>query len=87
MVSGVSAKVVQEILGHSRVSITLDVYSHTMPSLKRGAIDHMVDYIAATEQNKSVSTDNIYPDKHPEESAEPCLSIVLEKSDETSILH
>ena len=87
MVSGVSAKVVQEILGHSRVSITLDVYSHTMPSLKRGAIDQMADYINATPPTKGDAKGNPYPDKHPEEISNPCLSDNLEVSSETPILH
>jgi integrase len=34
---GVHPKVVQERLGHSRVSLTLDTYSHLMPSIQRSA--------------------------------------------------
>lgn len=34
---GVNAKVVQEMLGHSTVSMTLDTYSHVTPSLQRSA--------------------------------------------------
>jgi integrase len=32
--SGVNPKVVQETLGHSRVAITLDTYSHMIPDLQ-----------------------------------------------------
>ena len=32
MLSGVHSKVVQEILGHSTIGVTLDIYSHTLPS-------------------------------------------------------
>jgi len=38
---GTNPKVVQEMLGHSRVSMTLDTYSHVTPSLQRGAADAM----------------------------------------------
>jgi site-specific recombinase XerD len=31
---GIHPKVVQEILGHSQVNITLDVYSHVLPSMQ-----------------------------------------------------
>jgi integrase len=35
------AKVVQERLGHSTISITLDTYSHVSPSMQRGAADKL----------------------------------------------
>ncbi len=38
---GIHPKVVQEILGHSNVSITLNVYSHVLPSLQREAMDQL----------------------------------------------
>ena len=31
---GVSPKVIQERLGHSNISMTMDTYSHTMPSMQ-----------------------------------------------------
>jgi integrase len=39
MEAGVSAKVVQERLGHSSISITLGIYSHVTPRLERAAAD------------------------------------------------
>jgi integrase len=39
--AGVSPKVVQEILGHSTITLTLDTYSHVMPELKKDAIDKL----------------------------------------------
>lgn len=39
MEAGVSAKVVQERLGHSSIAITLGIYSHVTPSLERSAAD------------------------------------------------
>jgi integrase len=43
---GTNPKVVQEMLGHSRVSMTLDTYSHVTPSLQRGAADAMNEMLA-----------------------------------------
>lgn len=37
----VHPKVVQELLGHSQASITLDTYSHVMPTLGREAMDKL----------------------------------------------
>jgi len=34
-------KVVQEMLGHATIGITLDTYSHVMPELKKSAADKM----------------------------------------------
>ena len=34
----VHPKIVQELLGHSNISITMDIYSHSMPSLQEGAV-------------------------------------------------
>lgn len=36
---GVHPKIVQEILGHSNVNITMTVYSHVLPSMQKGAMD------------------------------------------------
>jgi integrase len=38
---GVHPKVVQEILGHSQISITMDVYSHVLPSMLQDAINRL----------------------------------------------
>jgi integrase len=38
---GVHPKVVQEILGHSQISVTLDTYSHVLPALHRDAADKL----------------------------------------------
>ncbi len=34
---GVPIKVVQEVLGHSSVSVTMDVYSHVLPDMQERA--------------------------------------------------
>jgi integrase len=38
---GVHPKVVQERLGHSSISVTMDVYSHVMPTLQRDAAERL----------------------------------------------
>lgn len=41
LAQGVHPRVVMETLGHSQISLTLDTYSHVMPSLERDAADRM----------------------------------------------
>ena len=38
---GVHPKVVQEMLGHSQIAITLDTYSHVLPSMQKEAAAKM----------------------------------------------
>ncbi len=40
---GVHPKVVQELLGHSTISMTMDVYSHVLPSMQQDAIRKLND--------------------------------------------
>ena len=46
---GVPMKVVQELLGHSRFTITADVYSHVFPSMLEGAMDKWDSFFAESE--------------------------------------
>ena len=39
--AGEDSKVVQELLGHSAISVTLDIYSHVGIGLKRAAVDKL----------------------------------------------
>ena len=43
--AGVHPKVVQEILGHSQISMTLDVYSHVLPTMQLEAINKLNEAI------------------------------------------
>ena len=38
---GVHPKIVQELLGHSNISMTMDVYSHVLPSMQQDAISRL----------------------------------------------
>ena len=40
---GVHPKVVQEILGHSQITMTLDVYSHVLPTMQQEAMNKLND--------------------------------------------
>jgi len=39
--AGVHPKVVQERLGHSQISMTMDLYSHALPSMQEDAAEKM----------------------------------------------
>ena len=43
LAAGVHPKVVQEILGHSTISTTADIYSHTLLSMQKEAMNKMDD--------------------------------------------
>lgn len=38
---GVHPKVVQEMLGHNHISMTLDVYSHVLPNMQQDAVSRL----------------------------------------------
>src|SRR5207248_5100139 len=42
---GVPAKVVQELLGHSKIGMTLDTYSHVLPAMQKDAVDKMEGFL------------------------------------------
>ena len=41
----VHPRVVMEMLGHSTVAVTMNVYSHVIPQLQRDAADTLADAI------------------------------------------
>jgi integrase len=43
--SGVPAKVASEVLGHSSIAVTLDTYSHALPSMQEAATQAVADRI------------------------------------------
>lgn len=43
--SGVHPKIVSERLGHSTIALTLDVYSHALPTLQKEAADRVAALI------------------------------------------
>jgi integrase len=45
LLKGVPAKIVSEMLGHASVAITLDVYSHVLPSMQADAAAAMASML------------------------------------------
>jgi integrase len=52
---GTHPKVVQELLGHSQISMTLDIYSHVLPTMQRDAISKLNDALKAQEGGSELS--------------------------------
>lgn len=50
--AGEHPKVVQELLGHARINITLDLYTHARPELKRRAVERLSDMLAKPASGK-----------------------------------
>jgi integrase len=48
LIGGVNPKVVSERLGHASIVLTLDTYSHVLPSLQKDAADRMASLLFAT---------------------------------------
>lgn len=46
LMSGVNPKVVSERLGHSDVGITVDTYSHVLPTLQEQAVEGLEKLLA-----------------------------------------
>jgi integrase len=53
---GVHPKVVQEILGHSQISMTMDIYSHVLPAMHEDAMSRLNEAIGKeTDKRKEAS--------------------------------
>ena len=49
LTKGVHPKIVQELLGHSSISITLDTYSHVLPNMQEKVVEAMEDIFEGEE--------------------------------------
>lgn len=49
LAQGVSMRTTMEVLGHSQIAVTANLYSHVVPELKRDAADRMDALLAVTE--------------------------------------
>lgn len=47
LAGGIHPRVVQERLGHSTISVTMDIYSHVLPTLQRDAAERLDRLLAA----------------------------------------
>ncbi len=52
---GVHPKIVQEILGHTQISMTMDVYSHVLPVMHREAIHKLNKAFAKKQEDDAKS--------------------------------
>ena len=53
LVANVHPKIVSERLGHSKVGITLDLYSHVLPGMQEGAASQVDAMISAALQDRA----------------------------------
>lgn len=47
LMSGVEMKVIQQILGHSTIAVTSDIYAHVLPQMQEAALAHMGSLLTA----------------------------------------
>lgn len=57
--AGENPKIVQELLGHSSIGITMDVYSHVIPGMKAQAINRLTNIINASAVKSAVKNAEI----------------------------
>src|SRR5437764_12211115 len=51
--AGIHPKVVQEILGHSQISMTMDIYSHVLPTMQEEAMNKLNDIIGTQKDDEN----------------------------------
>jgi len=61
--SGENPKIVQELLGHSSISVTMDVYSHVIPGLKQQAVSKLTELINSDGVKSCVKEQNFPTEK------------------------
>ncbi len=54
---GIHPKVVQELLGHSSIAMTIDIYSHVLPSMQQGAMEKINDAFHQESKGNDVKKD------------------------------
>jgi integrase len=54
---GVHPKVVQELLGHNQISMTMDIYSHVLPGMQKDAMAKLNDALQEPPEQKETGND------------------------------
>lgn len=49
---GVHPKVVQELLGYTQISMTMDIYSYVLPGMQEDAINRLDDALSKQEDDR-----------------------------------
>jgi integrase len=60
LTKGVHPKIVQEMLGHSSITITLDTYSHVLPNMQEKAVEAMEDIFEDTSSQDLIAWEGAY---------------------------
>lgn len=50
-------KVIQQLLGHSTISTTLDIYAHVMEQTINKSVDNLCDQLELNKQYKMIEVD------------------------------
>lgn len=53
---GTHPKVVQELLGHGSIGITMDTYSHVMPTMQKNVMARLDDILGGVSQQDAMAT-------------------------------
>src|SRR5262249_34900298 len=53
LAQGVHPRVVMELLGHSRISLTMEIYSHVVPALMREAAEKMDEVLRGKSERET----------------------------------
>jgi len=62
LLQGINPKIVQERLGHSDISMTLNTYSHVLPSMQQDAADKIDELINMTEVDGNFKIQDLIPE-------------------------
>jgi len=58
---GIHPKIVQELLGHSQIFVTLDIYSHILPTLQGEAMKQFHSALVDPSDKEKVEGDTTIP--------------------------
>ena len=67
----------QEILGHTEISMTMDIYSHVLPTMQRDAMDKLNQAFEALSSANKLLKDELEADDGEDEDDDGEGSMVL----------
>ena len=63
LILGVHPKVVQELLRHNQISMTMDIYSHVLPGMQRDAMTRLSDALQEPPEKEGKGNDELPDDE------------------------